>query len=219
MYYNTGEHPFQVSPFHTIVAPRPIAWISTVSQDKVVNLAPYAYFNAISTSPDLIMFSAMNRGREHNRLFGYEINTPKDTVVNIRETQEFVINMVSDSVVDAMNATSENVPSEVNEFELAGVTPAECEKIAVPRVLEAPCSLECRLWQEIPLPGDDGIESTMIIGQVLGTHIKDEYILDDKLDISKFTMIGRLGYRDYCKVNEHSMFKMTRPDNYSKGSW
>jgi flavin reductase (DIM6/NTAB) family NADH-FMN oxidoreductase RutF len=165
------------------------------------------------------MFSAMNRGREHNRLFGYEINTPKDTVVNIRETQEFVINMVSDSVVDAMNASSENVPSEVNEFELAGVTPAECEKIAVPRVLEAPCSLECRLWQEIPLPGDDGIESTMIIGQVLGTHIKDEYILDDKLDISKFTMIGRLGYRDYSKVNEQSMFKMTRPDNYSKGSW
>lgn len=219
MYYNTPEQPFEVSPFHTIVAPRPIAWISTVSNLGQRNLAPYAYFNAISTSPDLIMFSAMNRGLEHQRLFGYTPNTPKDTVVNILDTQEFVVNMVSHSVVDAMNASSENVPSEVDEFELAGVTPAECNTVAVPRVLEAPCSLECRLWRTMELPGTDGIDSIMIIGEVLGVHIKDEYIVDGRLDIAQFTMIGRLGYRDYSYVDQSSMFKMTRPDNYSKGSW
>ena len=204
------------NPFHTIVAPRPIGWTSTMSTKGHLNLAPFSYFNAVNTNPEQVMLAISNRGHQHRERYGFELNSPKDTLTNILDTEEFVINFVTKELADAMNKSSENHRPGVNEFDLSGVHAEDSTVVNPPRVKETPIALECRLWKSITLPQNGDVGTTMLIGNVVSTYIRDDLIVDGALDMKQITAIGRLGGRDYCHVGEKTIFQLTRPDNYVK---
>jgi flavin reductase (DIM6/NTAB) family NADH-FMN oxidoreductase RutF len=203
MYYDPGknDHGLAHSPFKSCVVPRPIGWISTISRDGIHNLAPYSQFQNLGFDPAYVMFSA-NQGAPGRR---------KDTVVNVEETGEFVYNMATYDLREAVNRSAMEVPPEVDEFELAGVTKAPSIRVAPCRVAESPVQFECRHYQTLRLPGHGGRGSAdVIIGRVLLIHIKDEVILPDgHLDILKIRPLARLGYYDYTTVD--SVFEMVIP--------
>lgn len=191
------NHGLPHDPFKAIVAPRPIGWISSVDKAGNVNLAPYSFFNGVATFPPMVMFASD----------GF-----KDSVQNISETMEFVCNLATWDLRDAMNKTSESVPHEVNEFELAGLTPAASKLVKPPRVAEAPCALECKATQIVQMRGADGSprDNYVTFGEVVGIHIDEKYIENGILNAAALKPIARLGYRDYSVVTE--LFQMTRPD-------
>lgn len=196
MFYDAvkNDHGFQYDPFKAIVAPRPIAWVSSLSAAGQANLAPYSFFNAFAQAPHYIAFGSGPR---------------KDSMRNIEETGEFAVNLATLALKDAMNASSAHVKTD--EFELAGLTKAPCRLIRPPRVAESPACLECRLHQIVPLPGDDGTaDDFLIIGRVFGIHIDDRYIHDGRVDTAAMQPIARLGYSEYATVSE--VWRMRRPD-------
>jgi flavin reductase (DIM6/NTAB) family NADH-FMN oxidoreductase RutF len=199
MFYDTrtGERPLKHDPFKAIVAPRPIGWITSISAKGDINLAPYSYFNGVLSRPNLVMFSSE----------GF-----KDSVSNVRETGEFVCNLATWDLREAMNATSAPLPRGVNEMERAGLTAAPSRLVKPPRVAEAPCALECKLIQIVPLHDVDGtpLDGHLVIGQVVGVHIDDRFIRDGRLDTAAMKPIARCGYLDEYAVVER-MFAMTRP--------
>ncbi|MFY0597429.1 MAG: flavin reductase family protein [Cognatishimia sp.] len=197
-YQPENGHGLPHNPFKAIVAPRPIAWVSTQDQAGVANLAPYSFFNAIADAPPQVMFASTGRKPDQPE--------SKDSLSNIRETGVFCINIVSKGLQDAMNASSAPAGKDVDEFELAGLTKANCDTITCPRVDEAPAALECRLNQIIRLDGDDNY---LVLGHVTGVHIKDEVLNDGVLDVTRYQPLARLGYRDYSAVE--SVFSLTRP--------
>ncbi|MCP4388643.1 MAG: flavin reductase family protein [Gammaproteobacteria bacterium] len=204
MFYKTSEaHGLPHNPFKSCVAPRPIAWVSSMHPDGAINLAPYSFFNALSSDPPMVMIS-FNGYHQH----GGE----KDTLYNIKASGEFVINMVPLGLKDAMNVTTANVRHEVDEFELAGLTTEDSVLVKPPRVREAPIHLECQLFQEVKLPCTlpDSI-NRMIIGSVLGVHIRDEVLVDGLVDLSLINPLARLGYMQYSTVEE--AFVMKRPSD------
>lgn len=222
MYFRQNEWQAQglkYNPFHTIVSPRPIGWTSTISKTGEPNLSPFAYFNAVNTDPEQVMLSISNRGHTHKNEYGFELNSYKDTLRNILDTEEFVINLVTKDLVGAMNESSENYKPEINEFERSGITAEPSRVVRPPRVKETPIALECRLWRSITLPQKGDVGTTMLIGNVVSTYINDDLVVDGVLDLTKTTTIGRLGGRDYCYVNKSNIFQLTRPDNYTKGAW
>lgn len=186
------------SPLKAIVSPRPIGWISTVDKEGNANLAPYSFFNAVLDVPPMVVFSSA--GGKPDREFG------KDTVDNIRETGEFVVNVVSHALKDQMSQTSGNYPADIDEFEHAGLTKAACEVVAAPRVAEAPAALECKLVQFIDLPGENNV---LVLGQVVGFHMIDEAIKDGIFDITTYNPVARLGYKDYSTVRD--IYPLERP--------
>lgn len=198
MYYDAvaNRHNLPHDPFKALVGPRPIGWISSVGTDGSVNLAPYSYFNAISSNPHMVMFSSQGR---------------KDSLTNIEETGAFVCNLATYALRDAMNTTSAPVGHGVNEFELAGLTMADSVSVSVPRVAEAPAALECRYIQTVELEGLDKTPTGhwMIIGQVTGIHIDDAYLRDGLVDSRKMQLLARLGYMDYSAVDR--TFSINRP--------
>ena len=164
---------------------------------------PYSFFNALASDPPLVMIS-FNGYHAH----GGE----KDTLFNIKATGEFVVNMVPLALKDAMNASTANVPHEVNEFELAGLTAEESVLVKPPRVREAPIHLECRLHQEVELPCTlPGSINRMIIGRVHGVHISDEVLVDGLVDLTRIKPLARLGYMQYAAVED--LFAMARPQD------
>lgn len=191
------NHGLPHDPFKAIVAPRPIGWISSVSASGNVNLAPYSFFNGVATFPPMVMFSSESR---------------KDSVANIEETGEFVCNLATWDLRDAMNKTSAHVPPQVNEFELAGLTQAPSNLVKPPRVAESPCALECKATQIVQMRDPDGRpqQNFVVFGQVMGIHIDERFIKNGILDAAALKPIARLGYRDYSVVTE--LFQMTRPD-------
>lgn len=199
MFYEPAKrnHGLPHDPFKAIVAPRPIGWISSVGKDGNVNLAPYSFFNGVATFPPMVMFSSE----------GF-----KDSVANISETMEFVCNLATWDLRDAMNRTSESVARDVNEFELAGLTTARSNLVKPPRVAESPCALECKATDIVRMKGPDGSPRAnyVVFGEVVGIHIDERYIRNGMLDASAMKPIARLGYRDYAVVTE--LFQMTRPD-------
>ncbi len=204
MFYKTSEaHGLPHNPFKSCVAPRPIAWVSSMHPDSAINLAPYSFFNALSSDPPMVMIS-FNGYHQH----GGE----KDTLYNIKASGEFVINMVPLGLKDAMNVTTANVRHEVDEFELAGLMTEDSVLVKPPRVREAPIHLECELFQEVKLPCTlpDSI-NRMIIGRVLGVHIRDEVLVDGLVDLSLIKPLARLGYMQYSAVEE--AFVMMRPSD------
>lgn len=202
-YDDPSQHNLRHSPFKALVSPRPIAWVSTIDINGVANIAPYSFFNAVSERPPMVIF-APNGPRPSGGA--------KDTLVNIEQTNEFVINLCGWELREQMNISSAHVASEIDEFELTGLTPADCMHINAPRIAEAPASLECRFHSRIRLPSTNPkAENNVVIGEVVGIHIADEIIVDGMIDMAKYQPIARLGYMDYTRV-EHT-FEMLRPDD------
>jgi len=196
-----NNHGLAHDPFKSCVVPRPIGWISTLGVDGVPNLAPFSQFQNLTFDPPYVMFAA-NQTTDGRR---------KDSVVNAEQSGEFVYNMVTYDLREAMNLSAQQVPPEVDEFELAGVTKAPSKLVKAPRVAESPVHFECRYYQTIRLPGNSAMGTVdIVIGQVIGIHIRDEFIQPDgKLNILKIRPIARLGYYDYTSVD--SIFEMVIP--------
>ncbi len=175
------------------VVPRPIAFVSTIGADGGTNLAPFSYFNAVSSEPPLVTIAINDR--EHD---------PKDTLRNIRETREFVVNVVSESLLDAMVQTAGDWPRATSEFSAAGLTPAPSERVRPPYVAESPLQLECRLYREIALGN-----SFLVVGEVVLARVRDEVLSDGRVDPVKLAPVGRLGGELYASLG--SVLKRRRP--------
>ena len=193
-------HGLPHDPFKAIVAPRPIGWVSTLSAEGIPNLAPYSFFNAIGDKPPIIAFSSSGS---------------KDSLTNVQATGELVWNMATRALAEAMNASSASVPPEVDEFTLAGLDTAPSRVVGPPRVAASPASLECRLLQIVQLHDLEGQPAgySLVIGQVVGVHIRREFLRDGLFDTGAAHPIMRAGYRDeYVETTPDAMFKMVRPD-------
>jgi flavin reductase (DIM6/NTAB) family NADH-FMN oxidoreductase RutF len=192
-------HGLAHDPFNAIVGPRPIGWISSCSADGVLNLAPYSFFNAFNYTPPLIGFASI----------GY-----KDTVRNIAQTREFVWNLATRELAEAMNTTCAAVGPEVDEFALAGLTPEPSMVVAVPRVQESPVAFECRLTQIVQLQGADGtlVDTWLTLGEVVAVHIDPDLIRHGVYDTAAAHPILRGGGpADYFAITPDNRFQMTRP--------
>jgi flavin reductase (DIM6/NTAB) family NADH-FMN oxidoreductase RutF len=205
MYYDPdkNDHGLPHSPFKSCVVPRPIGWISTISLTGIHNLAPYSQFQNLTFDPPYVMFAANQN----------TLGKRKDSVVNVEQTGEFVYNMATYELRDAMNRSAPEVPPDIDEFELAGLTRAASIKVKPCRVAESPIHFECVYHQTIRLPGN-GLMGTVdiVIGRVVMVHIKDGVIRPDgRLDILKIRPLARLGYYDYTSVD--SIFEMVIPGN------
>lgn len=200
-----NDHGLSKNPFNSLIIPRPIGWISTVDQDGQFNLAPYSFFNAVCYRPPTVMFSAGTSSNEDKL---------KDSARNAESTGEFVCNLATWETRKQMNASSATLPSDTDEFALTGLTPIDSQIVKAPRVAEAPVNLECRYLKTTVIPGwNEGDVYKVIFGEVVGIHIKDEYISADGLvDVARMMPIGRLGYNDYTRVDADSAFTLDRPD-------
>jgi flavin reductase (DIM6/NTAB) family NADH-FMN oxidoreductase RutF len=197
-FYDPAEgHGLRHDPFKAIVAPRVIGWISSRAADGRINLAPYSFFGAFATFPYVIGFCSEGR---------------KDSIVNIEATREFVWNMSTRPLAEQMNRTSAPVAPEIDEFELSGLTKAPGRNVDVPHVAESPAALECKLLQVIRLNNLAGepMDNWLALGQVVGVHIRNEFLKDGLFDTAAARPIMRAGYRaDYAEIGE--MFQMIRP--------
>ncbi|MEM8664424.1 MAG: flavin reductase family protein [Pseudomonadota bacterium] len=200
MFYEpSAGHPLPRNPFKALVVPRPIGWISTVSADGVRNLSPYSFFNAVSDAPPMVMFASNGR----------HPTGAKDSARNAEATGEFVFNMATWDLRDAMNASSVTAGPEVDEFEVAKLTPVPSRMVKAPRVEEAVANFECRTVQVVRLRAEEGGENIVVFGEVVGIHIAERVMTDGFVDMAKVAPIARLGYRDYAVVRE--TFAMDRP--------
>lgn len=198
MFYDAirNDHGLAVDPFKAIVVPRPVGWISTLSEDGVNNLAPYSFFNAFADAPNYVAFGSGGR---------------KDTLRNVEASGVFAINLATFDLREAMNASSANVPPHVDEFKLAGLTPEPCRLIKCARVGESPVVLECRHFKTMELPDDEGrVQDFLVVGRVVGVHIDDRFIEDGRVNTAAMKPIARLGYSEYATVE--TAWKMRRPD-------
>jgi flavin reductase (DIM6/NTAB) family NADH-FMN oxidoreductase RutF len=192
-------HGLPHDPFNAIVGPRPIGWVSTRSNDGVLNLAPYSFFTAFNYIPPIVGFSSTG---------------PKDSLRNVQENGMFVWNLVTRPLAEAMNETCAPVGPEVNEFELAGLTTAPSRVVDVPRVAESPVSFECRSTQIIQLEGLDKqkVPTWLVLGEVVGVHIAGHLLKDGIYDTANAGHILRGGGpADYFSIGPEQLFKMSRP--------
>jgi flavin reductase (DIM6/NTAB) family NADH-FMN oxidoreductase RutF len=199
MFYRPENgHGLPHNPFNAIVTPRPIGWISTRGADGSDNLAPYSFFNAVAYVPPQVMFASTSAKPDRG--------DTKDSVANIRETGVFCVNIVEYAMRDAMNQTSGAWDKDTDEFTLAGIDRAPCTTIACSRVAGAPASLECRMTQIVPLKGEANFA---VFGEVVGVHMRDDCLKDGMFDVTAFSPLTRLGYRDYSVIRE--VFALSRP--------
>lgn len=204
MFYRPSEgHGLPHDPFKALVVPRPIGWISSLDAEGRANLAPYSFFNGCGDNPPLVMFAQTGRKSRPEPI--------KDTIANVRATGEFACNVVSEALAEKMNLTSGTYPPEVDEFALAGLTPAPGVAVSVPHVAEAPAVLECRVVRILDdLPSHaEHMFNVMVIGEVVGVHIRDEILREGRVDYTAFRPVARLGYMDYTTVRE--VWEMQRP--------
>jgi len=202
MFYEPRNgHDLPHNPFNAIVLPRPIGWISTLDEGGRVNLAPFSFFNAVAYTPPQVMFATTAAHYEGGH---------KDSMRNALASGEFVANLATYSLREAVNLTSTPAPRGVDELGLAGLTAVPSRLVAPPRVAESPVQLECRVVSSIELPtGDAADPNTVVFGEVVGVHIADDVIVDGLVDVRLLRPIGRLGYREYVDVTDS--FAMTRP--------
>ncbi|MGZ5923290.1 MAG: flavin reductase family protein [Rhizomicrobium sp.] len=198
-YEPSHGHGLKHDPFNAIIAPRPIGWVSTVDAAGRRNLAPYSFFNGFNYVPPIIGFSSIGR---------------KDSLSNAEATGEFVWNLATRKLAEAMNATSATVPHDVDEFELGKLTPAPSRIVKPPRILESPVNFECRVSQIIQLQAADGrkIDSYVVFGEVVAVHI-EKYLIEDGVyqpaSAHPITRLGRMG--DYAELRADAVFEMKRP--------
>lgn len=188
------------------VAPRPIAWVSSLGASGQPNLAPFSFFNCVSVDPPMLAFSPGLRPRK-----GAEPNPhgePKDTLRNIRETEEFVVSVVTYDLRELMNATSGEYDATINEFELAKLTPVASQAVRPPRVGESPVSFECKLHQIVDFSAKP-TGSSLVIGQVVAVHVDDAYLKEGRIDANALDLIGRMGGMQYSRTTHR--FEMARP--------
>ena len=192
-------HGLPHDPFNAIVGPRPIGWISTQSATGALNLAPYSFFTAFNYVPPIVGFASIGA---------------KDTLRNIEATGEFVWNLATHDLAEAMNQSCAAVPPEVSEFELAGLTPLASEKVRPPRVAESPVTFECRSTQIVQLQGIDGekVPTWLVLGEVVAVHIAKTLLKDGVYDTAGAGHILRGGGpADYFTVGPEQLFRMHRP--------
>ena len=198
MFYDAvaNSHGLPHDPFKALITPRPIGWISSISKSGQVNLAPYSFFNGVSSDPNIVMFSSG----------GY-----KDSIVNVEETGEFVCSLATYDLREEMNQTSAALKRGENEMDFAGLEAAPSSLVAPPRVAASPVALECKYIQtvEMPIKSKSGTTYHVVFGHVVGIYINDSVIVDGLVDITKMRPISRLGYMDYSVVD--NVFSLTRP--------
>ena len=203
---NIDPREYSTSEFYgyltSAVVPRPIAFASTMSREGKVNLSPYSFFNAFSSNPPILVFSPVNSTRD---------NTTKNTLDNVREHNEVVINIVNYAMVQQMSLASAAYPKGVNEFVKAGFTEVSSERVKPPRVAESPVAFECKVQQVIAL-GEAGGAGHLVICEVLLAHVREE-VLDEeqKIDLQRLDAVGRMGGNLYCRASGDALFEVTRP--------
>lgn len=182
------------------IVPRPIAFVSSISSTGVYNLAAFSFFTAVCANPLAIGFTPMRRMD----------GSKKDTFNNIMETKQFVVHVVTDAIVEAMNETAPEFPADTDEFSVSHLTPIKSTKVNVPRVKESPIALECELWQTVEL-GDGGPgSSSLVIGKVVQIHVADELVEDMKIDTAALHPVARLAGHHYTRVNSQTIFELVR---------
>ncbi len=175
-----------------IVIPRPIGWISTISEDGINNLAPFSYFNAVGDDPPHVMFSTVHSN-----------NLNKDTLNNVLATKQFVVNMVTEDLAEQMNRTSQPIPANESEFELAGLTPIASSLILPPRVKECKITMECEMVHHYQLENSKTGGATIVIGKIVLFHIDESVLLDNyKINLETYKPIARLAGSNYSKLGD-----------------
>ncbi len=205
-FYDAVEgHGLPHDPFNGIIGPRPIGWISSRDQDGTLNLAPYSFFNGLNYNPHILGFSSTSW---------------KDTVAVIERTGEFVWNLATMDLAEAMNTTAAGVPRDVDEFQLAGLTPVPSRFVSVPRVGECRAAMECKLVQIVQLQDAAGkmASAWLVLGQVVGVHIDRSLLIDGIYQTAEARPILRAGRRsDYALITPDTMFEMHRPPDDRHG--
>ena len=181
-----------------LITPRPIAWVSTWSEKQGANLAPFSFFNGVGANPPTIMFCPANR----------RDGTAKDTLANIRQNGQFVVNLVTEEVVKAMNLTAGEYEANVDEFQLADVAAADSLRVRPPRVADCAASLECQLHQAIAVGSGPG-GANVVIGRIVAIHVQDSLVHEGRLDPARLATIGRMGGSGYVRTSDR--FELPRP--------
>jgi flavin reductase (DIM6/NTAB) family NADH-FMN oxidoreductase RutF len=206
MFYEPGKrnHGLPHDPFKAIVSPRPIGWITTMSAQGQINLAPYSFFNAVSSDPPMVMFSSEGS---------------KDSVTFIEETREFVYNLATWDLREQMNATSAPFARGIDEMKKARLEPAPSVLVKPPRVKASPCAMECLWLQTVRLRDCAGVitGNYVVFGQVVGIHIDERFIKEGLLDTAAMRPIARAGYHDYFVSTPETKFSMRRPKGADAG--
>ena len=206
MYYETDKnnHGLRHNPLKACVVPRPIGWITTISDAGLVNLAPFSFFNVLSYDPPFVLFSAGSHEEDGGK---------KDTILNVEATGEFVYNMATWAQRHQMNQTALVVAHGIDEMAASGLDRLPSRLVRPPRVKGSPVHFECRLHQIVVLPGHKpSSEHHVVIGCVIAVHLDDAALTPDGfVDILKIRPIARLGYRDYTSVDQCSKWTRLRP--------
>ena len=191
------------------VAPRPIAWVSSLSASGQPNLAPFSFFNAVCAEPALLAFApSMRSPKKLGAAEGAPAGQPKDTLRNIRETKEFVINVVTYELAEAMNLSSGDYDATVNEFDVAKLASAPSKLVRPRRVAESPVSFECKLYQILDFnPGPEG--GSLVIGEIISIHVDDRHLKEGRLDRNSLDLIGRMCGIQYTRTTQR--FELPRP--------
>ena len=208
MHYDAvkNDHGLPHDPFKALVAPRPIGWISTVSNDGICNLAPYSFFNGVGDKPAYIMFASQ---------------MIKDSMRNIEQNGEFTCSLSTWDTRTAMSVSSAPVPTGVDEYPIAGVTAIASKFVKPPRVKESPAALECRHWKTVDLPNANratGEGHYVVFGEVVGIYINDDYIKNGLVDTAAMKPMARLGYMDYAVISADNMLQIIRPEMNDDGT-
>ncbi len=182
------------------ILPRPIGWISSIDMDGRPNLAPFSFFNVVCANPPTVLFCPSIRGTDGGT---------KDTLNNVRATNEFVVNIVTETLLPAMNASSVEAPHGFNEFDFAGLSMTSSMKVKAPRVAESPIHFECKLREIIEIGSEPG-GGSIVIGTIVHIHTDDGIMLGkDKINLTALKPIGRLMGSGYCRVTD--VIDMERP--------
>jgi len=188
------------------IVPRPIGWISTLDLRGRANLAPFSFFNAVCSNPPTLLFCPLIRSTD---------GMTKDTLNNVRTTNEFVVNIVTEDTLRAMNASSIEAPSEFNEFEFAGLSLVPSLAVKPPRVMESPIHFECKVREIIEINNEPG-GGSIVIGNIVHIHVEDGILLgQDKIDLMALKPIGRLMGGAFCRVTD--LIEMERPKSLIGG--
>ena len=200
MFYEPKKgSPFKIDPFKSIVFPRPIGWISSISKNGIANLAPYSYFNSVADEPPQVMFCS-NGSTAYGKY--------KDSLSNILSTREFVVNFATSASRNQMNISSKDFKPDEDEFFMSNLKKKKSKLIKAPSVKDSPVNLECKLVETFKLKSNSKKMSTMVIGEVIGIYINNKFVKNGRIDSVSMRYIARMGYSEYTTIS--SKFNLKR---------